>query len=169
MNNKAIVMKNEIRTLSKYRSLILSKYYLSITLGLISLYLGVMRYSASSLYILLVLISLPSILTYMLSDLAKKSKYVFITKFNQDSPFLLSYLKRKYRYTKTKYIANSISYFITLILLCLWYINYSSSKYMQPYLIKIPIYIMVSAILFRLLVIFFYQHKLHYDLINNKT
>lgn len=167
MNDKAAVINNEIRILSKYRALLLSKYYLTAVLGAISVYLGMKHYAASSLYILIVLQGLPPILTYALKEHykkpSKKTKKIF-----QDFPFELNYLKRKYKYSRQNYASESVSYLISGILICLWQINYTNTPGLNLYLHRLPLFTLASALLLRFLAVIIYRLKLPFDLMHNK-
>ncbi|MDD3172816.1 MAG: hypothetical protein PHF63_04020 [Herbinix sp.] len=169
MNEKSIIMKNEIRAISKYRALILSKYYFNIILGFVTLYLGALRRPISSFYIFLFLNFLPPIFSFALKDYAQKYNNKIIRDIMLDNPFQLNNLKRKYNYSKMSYVANSASYFISIILICLWQINYSNTENINVFLNKLPIFILATGLILRFLAVIIYQIKLQYDLFNNKV
>jgi hypothetical protein len=161
-------MKSEIRAVSGYRALIISRNYISLLLGIVSLYLGFIKYAVSSLYILLLLLALPPILRFALLDYSKKNPSRFIAGITKDIPFKLNFLKEKYKYTRLNYISNSISYLFALVLICLWQLNYRSRTDIATFLIYVPEFILVSGLLLRLLGAAFYRLKFPYDLSHNR-
>lgn len=181
MNEKAAIMNKEIRAVAYHRALIISKWFLSSTLLIMALYLGIRRFPVSPLYILLFLNILPPIFSFAANDYGKKKQYKMNGQANslvmnkilqdiiKDDPFLLGTLKRKYKYTKLRYVSNSASYLISLILIGLWQYNYNQQYYLPDYLQMIPILLLGSSIMIRLLGIVFYQLKLRYDLTHNKV
>jgi len=169
MNQKALSMKKEIRIISKYRALIISKYYLFLLLILVSLYLGMINYAMSPLYIAIILYFLPMIVGFALKDYAKKYRHKILISIIEESPFLLNHMKSKYKYSKLNYISNAIAYVIALLLIALWQYNYSTMVRINPFLQIIPVLILFSALTLRYLGIIYYQIKLHYDLSHNRV
>jgi hypothetical protein len=169
MNEKAITMKIEIRAIANYRGVIISKRFLTLFLGLISLYLGVIKYAMSPLYILIILSALPPILSFALKDYAQKYKYKLLIELTQDKPFLLNVLKRKYKYSKVDYVATSISYLLALIFIGLWQYNYTTLENIHNTLEKVPVLILAAGLVLRFLTIIFYRIKLPYDLSHNRV
>jgi hypothetical protein len=169
MNEKAMTMKNEIRALANFRALLISKRYISFLLVLTSLYLGIMRYVMSPLYILIVFQVLPPIIAFTLKDYAQKYKYQLLINATNDKPFLLSHLKVKYKYSKVKYIANSISYVLAVILISLWQYSNKASNNINAFLVYAPVLILTTGIILRFLAILFYRFKLPYNLYHNKV
>ncbi|MBP1754271.1 MAG: hypothetical protein H6Q59_669 [Firmicutes bacterium] len=169
MNEKAAIMKNEIRVVANHRALMISKWILSFALLFVALYLGILRFPISPLYILLFLIFLPPILSSAAKDYSKKSQNKVLLAIVQDDPFLLNTIKTKYKYTKLRYITNSASYLVSLFMISLWQYNYSHQYYLADYLKSIPITLLASSLMIRLLVILLYRLKLPYDLSNNKV
>jgi len=169
MNENANIMKKEIRAVSNYRALIISKYYLTALLGITSLYLGFLRYAMSPLYILLLLNILPPVLVIAFNDYGKKYNVKVLLSIIKDAPFQLRNLKMKYRYSKLHYVTNSASYLFALILIGLWQYNYNTSANINTGLLKLPIIILTTAFSIRLLGVIFYQIKIPYDLEHNKV
>lgn len=169
MSEKAAIMKNEIRVVSYHRALMISKWSLSFALLIVALDLGIRRFPISPLYILLLLNILPPILSAAIIDYSKKSQNKTILSIVKDDPFLLSSIKFKYKYTKLRYFTNSTSYLISLFLISLWQYNYSQQYYLPDYLKSIPITLIASSLVIRLLGMFYYRWKLPYDLSNNKV
>lgn len=167
MGKDAITMKNEIRAIAKFRSLIISRYFITLLLLIVSLYLGFIRYALSPFYILLALNVLPAILNNVFKEYACKSK--LLSDITKDQPFKLNYLKGKYKYSRLNYVSNSISYLITLLLIGLWQYNYSNSGNIKELIIYIPAIILVIGVLLRFLGNVFYQLKIHYDLSHNRV
>jgi hypothetical protein len=62
MSKDAVTMNNEIRVIARYRALIISRYFITLLLLIMSLYLGFIRYALSPFYILLALNVIPTIL-----------------------------------------------------------------------------------------------------------
>ena len=169
MNEKAAIMNKEIRAIAYYRALIISKLFLSFTLLAVALYLGLLRLPISPIYIMLFLNALPPIFSFTANDYYKKSHNKILQDIIKEDPFLLGSLKRKYKYTKLRYVTNSVSYLISLFLMALWQYSYSQQHYLPDYLKSIPIILLSSGIMIRLLGNWFYQLKLRYDLSHNKV
>lgn len=169
MNEKAALMKREIRAVANYRALMISKWFLSFALLFAALYLGIRRFPVSPLYILLFLIILPPIIAFGLKDYGKKTNNKILLDIIMDNPFLLETLKAKYKYTKLHYISNSVSYLISFFLIGLWQYVYSQQYYLSAYLRSLPIMLIVTGIIIRLLGIWFYQLKIRYDISHNKV
>jgi hypothetical protein len=168
MNDKAVIMKKEIRAVAYYQALIISKRLLSILLLLMSLYLGLLRFPMSPLYVLLFLNALPFVISYASKEYSKKNQNRILLELVKDDPFLLSTLKKKYKYTKLRYMSNSVSYLFSLFLIGLWQYSYRIHYYIPDNLQNIPVLFLSSSLLVRLIGIIFYQWKLPYDLSHNK-
>jgi hypothetical protein len=123
----------------------------------------------SPLYILILFHTLPPILIFALKDYAQKYKYPVLINATEDKPFLLNNLKRKYKYSKIKYITNSISYFITIILISLWQYNNNVTENINTSFVYVPVLILATGLALRLIAIIVYQIKLPYDLSHNKV
>ena len=169
MNGKAATMKKEINAVAGYRALMISKYFITLLLGIASFYLGIIRYAMSPFYILLMLNILPPILNYALKDYAKKNIVNrLLAGFVEDIPFQLNMLKRKYKYSRLNYFSNSISYLFALLLLCLWQYNYNITENINELIIKLPLTILATGVSLRFLGIVVYRLKFPYDLSHNK-
>jgi len=93
MNIKASLMKNEIHTIAGYRALKISKYSITLLLGITTLYLGFLRYPASPFYILLILNILPPISNHAFKEYATKySANKLLHGIVDDIPFQLNNL-----------------------------------------------------------------------------
>lgn len=169
MKQKVNDIKVEIHTIVNYQALILSKYYITAILLLISLYLGFFRYNLSSLYILIVLNIFPYVFSAIIKDSASKTGNHILSSITADSNFQLDALKNKYNYTKTKYISNSITYLITLILIGLWQYRNNIDSYLRDDIQHLPSLVMITGLSLRLLCIIYYRFKLPYDLSHNKV
>ncbi len=168
MNENAMSMKIEIRAISNYRAIILSKYYLSLVLSLTSLYLGFLKYAMSPLYIVIILNALPPILMFALKDYAQRYKNKLLTSITNEPRFRLNSLKRKYKYSRLSYISNSISYLVTIVFIGIWQFSNSNFVNIVPLLINVPVIILVTGLVVRVLVKIIYQLKLPYDLMHNR-
>lgn len=169
MEEKASVMQNEIRLISKYRSLIISKYYLTLLLSLTSLFLGLMQLPVSPLYILLLLNVLPPILSLAIIDYSQKHNNKILCNITQENTFQLDTLKSKYKYSNMNYFSNSTTYLITILLICLWQINYNNAESINTLLRKLPLVILISGLILRFLSVLIYRAKFNYDLSNNRV
>lgn len=157
----------EIIKTSLYRSLIITKYYLTASLIISFLLLVVAGYTESAFYILLALNTIPPILSYILRDYSKKNSNSYFYFFIEDNAFILDNLKAKYKYQKLKYITNLVSYLITLGLLILWQYTYLSKGGIIQEFIYLPTALLLSSLLVHLIFIVFYILKIKYDLSNN--
>lgn len=162
------IMRNEIIKTSRYQALIISRYYMSICLGVSFLILALAGYTVSALYIFLILNIMPSILSYIIKDVANNRNHVFLKSIVKETPFLLGNLKKVYHYTKLTHIANAISYVVALLLLLLWQYNYTTRGGIQATFTYLPTGILFSSVILRILCFFWYVWKLPYDLSHNK-
>jgi len=169
MNNKAYAMKNEIRAISGYRALIISKFFLSVSLILSTLYIGFFGYQISPFYIFLVLNLLPPILSYALKDYVKRYQFKLLKQIAEDTPFHLSTLKKKYHYSRLGYVTNSISFLFSLVFLFLWQYNCSTTPNTISTILYQPTFFILTSILIRFTGIIFYRIKLPIDLVNNRV
>jgi len=166
--NKYKKMRREIARISNYHALIISSFYMSICLAISFLLFSFVGFTESALYIFLILNLMPAILTHIIKDIAGQGKNHFLKKILIETPFILSNLKRKYRYTKLKFITKQISYFVTLFLLLLWQYNYTIKGGIQANFTYLPTAILISSILIRILGTLFYYWKLPHDLTHNR-
>jgi hypothetical protein len=162
--DKAAAMKKEIRAVSNYKAMRISKYYISICLFLSAYVVGYFDYAASPVYILLVYLTLPSILAFAFQDYAKRYHNKFIAYATKEEPFLLNSLKQKYHYTRTGYTSNSISFVFILILLCTWLYNLSTIVNVNLIVFFLPVIIIAGGVLIRLFGSIIYQIKIPYDI-----
>ncbi|MGB4659453.1 MAG: hypothetical protein WBI07_09750 [Mobilitalea sp.] len=169
MNENAITMKKEIRMIANYRALTQCKLILSLFLGITTLYLGYISYAVSPLYILILLNFLPPILTSALKGNQNNIKIKRLADALLDTPFQLSSLKRKYKYSKTKYFANMVSYILAIFLILCWQYNYLTSESSHTMLFYFPLAALCLGLITRLLLIIIYRIKLPYDLSHNRV
>ncbi len=169
MNEKTTIMNKEIHAIASYRALLVSKWFLSLFLLIIGLYLGIRRFPASPLYILLFLNALPIIFTFAAKDYYKKEQNKLLKNLVEENSFLLGTLKSKYKYTKLAYASNSISYLIAIALIGLWQYSYNTHYYVPGYLRNLPVLILASGLAVRLVGVLFYPLKFRYDLSHNKV
>lgn len=167
MNEKALIMKAEIRSISSYRALIISRISLSLCLTASAFYVGILGYPASPIYILLMLNLLPSILSYLFKDCAKKYKNRFFNFITEDAAFYLRILKKKYHYSRLDHVTNSLSFIITLVLLIFWQYYCNTLQTINLFIIYQPSLIIIINILIRFLSIIIYRFKLPFDLSHN--
>lgn len=168
MNEKAQSMKKEIRNISGYRALILSKYYICILLVISTFYMGIHKFGVSPLYILLFLTFLPSIISYSIHEYAQKYHNKFLKDLLQEAPVHFVNLKKKYKYSKVSYVSNQTAYIFSSLLICLWQINSSYSINPDSFLSKLPLIILGTALTLRFLLALLYRVKLPHDLMHNK-
>jgi len=168
MQNKAYQMRKEIRLISKYKALGLSKNFMSICLVISTIYVSLQRYPVSPLYILFLLHVLPPILSFAIKDYANRYHNKILIYLSKENPFLLSALKRKYHYSRINDSSNTFSFYFTLIMLILWQYNYITMYYIESWHLYIPVIILSVALFIRSIGTIFYQFKLHYDISTNK-
>lgn len=168
MNEKSLLMKNEIRIIARYRALMISRYYFIVSLSLITIYLSILKLAPISFYILITLAVLPSILEYIILDHLKNHKTQYLNNIASEQPFCLSTLKKKYHYTRISYFTNSITYLFVLFFICLWQINYSLYAEYGPIASKLPYITLISGLTLRFLAVIIYKGKLPYDLSSNR-
>jgi len=166
--DKATVMRKEIKIISNYRALLISKFFICICLIIASYIVGYFGYATSPVYILLIFMVLPPIFSFAFKDYSKKFNYNFLKNITEDAPFLLINMKRKYNYSRVGYVSNSITFIFTLLLLCLWKYNLNSIDHTNPLIIYLPNIIIAGGLLIRIIVIIIYQVKLPYDLSHNR-
>lgn len=167
MNDKAVDMKNEIRSIANLQALIISKRYISVALIAAAFYLSAMGEAVSSLYILLFLNLLPPILSYSFKNTTWRNKW--LQALIKEEPFRLNNLKIKYKYSRINYISNSIAYLFTMLLIFLWQINYSNNEVSNYILSRLPLLILATSITLRFLAVVLYRIKLPYDLLHNRV
>ena len=161
-------MKREIRLISSYRSLMIGKYFLNLSLAFSIYQVVIHRLAISPLYILFLLNVLPPIITFCIIDYNHKHDNIKFKDFTYDRPFLLTTLKKKYNYHINLYLSNSISYLFSLVLLVLWHINYFYISKPNYWIVYLPIFIITSSLFLRIGVYWFYRLKLPQDIIQNK-
>ncbi|MBH1942455.1 hypothetical protein I5677_16255 [Mobilitalea sibirica] len=116
---KKVKMKQERKVVSGYRSLMMSKHYISLCLIVSFFLVSYYGYAPSPIYILLIFYLLPPIIENSLKEYIGKRKDNFISKLIAESPFYLTTLQKKYRFNKLNYVSNSMVYIIIL----LWFYN----------------------------------------------
>ncbi len=168
MNDKAIAMKKEIRLLAGYRSLIISRYFLTLILSITAICFSILNYNMAPLYTVILLNAFPPVLSYAISDSLKNGKLPFLFNVTKDESFHLEHLRKRYRYSRIKYMSNSIIFLIAMIFLALWQYNFSTKALVPYYLQKLPVLFLSAGLLLRIIGIPIYQIKLHYDLTHNK-
>lgn len=145
----------EIRAFSRYRALLISKYYITIFLLLFLLNLPLDQHSA--IYILIILNIFPFVFTQVFKEHIKAEK-----------PFLLIMLKNKYRYSRIHYLSNSFSFLLALVLLCFWQLSLNHQTTDSIYNMFFPIFLLISSIILRIFCYIFYQIKIRHDLSTNQ-
>lgn len=168
MSENALSMKAEIHSISSYRALMITRVSLSFFLIISTIWMGILNYPSSPLYIFLFLNLMPSILTFAFQDYAKKYPNKILRNITLDAPFHLKILKKKYHYSRVKYISNSISFLLALILLLFWQYYCNSLLTTNLFLIYLPSAIITINVIIRVICILFYRIKLPYDLSHNR-
>ncbi len=168
MSEKAAAMKKEIHLLSKYRSLMISRYFLTLVLSIIAIVFAFFKYNMAPLYTVILLNAFPPVLSYIITDYIKKTKHPLLIEFTKEEAFLLINLKMSYRYSRMKHLTNSVTFLIAMVFLALWQYSFSTWAVIPSYLKKLPVSILCASLLLRALGIPFYQIKLHYALIHNR-
>ncbi len=169
MNEKALTIKKEIRSIASHRALIISKYFLSFALLISGLYLGLIRLSATPFYILLFLYVIPIVISLSAEDHSRKTQHRLFQNIIRDKSFVLESLKTKYKYTKLRFVSNSLSYLTAIALIGLWQYNYKMQYYIPNHVKNIPVLILAVSLVIRFVGIIFYEQKLRYDLSHNKV
>jgi len=167
-SDRATVMRKEIRIISNYRAVLISKFFIIICLAISSFFVGYYGYAASPIYILLLFLILPPILSFAFRDYSARFDNSFFKYIAKDTPFVLSSLKRKYSYTRVSYMSNSILFFFTLLLIFFWQYSLTSIGNINPIVLYQPNMIISGGILIRFIAIVYYQIKLPFDLSHNK-
>ncbi len=169
MSENAIIMKREIRTLAQYRSLMISRHFLTVLLSITAFWFAIFNYNMAPLYTVLLLNAFPPVLSYAISDYAKKTKLPLLISITKEDPFLLNNLKKRYHYSRIKHLSNSVTYLIAMLFLALWQYNFSTKAVIPFYLEKLPVILLCVGLLLRLSGIPCYRFKLHYDLTHNRV
>lgn len=168
MNDKAIMMKKEIRLLSQYRSLMISRHFLTLILSVIAIGFSFFHYNMAPLYTVILLNAFPPVLTYAIRDNIKNARNPLLIAVAKDETFLLEHLRKRYRYSRLSYLSNSITFLIAILFMALWQYNFSTKAPVPHYLERLPVIILSAGLLLRIIGIPFYRIKLHYDLTHNK-
>lgn len=154
MSDKAI-MKREIRCISQYNSILITRYV--IFAGLI---LGSVWFYPVTLYILVFYLVMPHILRFSLSGgktgIAKKEQAS-----TQGTPVCLSSLYKKYHYDANMHRYQSLSASLTGFCLLIWGLRLSWPQNLFPMIL------LVGNILLRQIVYWFYRIRIHFMLIYN--
>lgn len=161
-------IQSEIIKTSLYRALIITRYYLTICLTISFLLLAIAGYTESAFYILLALNTMPSVLSFIVTDYSKKKPDSWLFFSIKDNTFILENLKTRYGYKKIMHITNFVSYLITLVLLILWQYTYLSKGGIIQQFIYLPTILILSSLLVHLVFVVFYIFKIKYDLSNSK-
>lgn len=157
MNKRLNQMNYEISLFSKYHSLMITKYYLMIMLFLSANFYIYLRYSAIPLYIFVSLVFLPM----LFSELFAK----FIPK---ENTYLLSTLRKKYKYTHKKYYGNNIGYFYIVFLLMLWQLRHQIKPPVIDFMTYYPIFLIFSSFIIRFVCIIICTSKIRHQLLNSQ-
>lgn len=156
MKNTLKEMNYEIKMISRYRSLVISKYYLiiSLLLGFIfTLYKGD---TSAPLYIL---ISYMIILLFNSIIIGKNPP--------KEQAYIFTEVIKKYNYSFEGYIINNNSFSIMLLVLIMWQITYKNIIYVPEYIYLFPSFILCSFILIKLFLSIFYNIKIRICLYYN--
>lgn len=150
-------MDLEIKNLSKYRSLIISRWFINVELFLFTFYLVMNMKSITTMIIILAFNISIMIIRDMLSSRLKKEKVIF------------SMLRKKYGYSKLDYVTQSIAYAWCIFLMVLWQITLSKVMPYDIYFLNYtPTFIILISLLIRIIGEIFYNIKIRLDLKGNK-
>ncbi len=169
MNDKANIMKNEIRQISKFRGLLFSKYYLCFVLSVITFISGIYKFPLTPLYVLLFLILLPPIIAFTLKDYSQKSSNKILLRLLFEETYMLNNLRKKYKFSKIGYFVNQCAYLISMLLICLWQISFKHLSITNSLIEKLPFLLLITGLIIRYLAVIIYRIKLPYDLMHNKV
>lgn len=154
MSDKAI-MKREIRCISQYNSILITRYV--VFAGLI---LGSIWFRPVTLYILVFYLVMPHIIKFSLSSaqsgIEKKEQAS-----SHETPVCLSSLYKKYRYDANMHHYQSLSASLTGFCLLIWGLRLSWPQNM------FPLILLVGNILLRQIIYWFYRIRIHFMLIYN--
>jgi hypothetical protein len=168
MTNTAFTMKQEIRSVSVHRALILTKYMINLSLLIISIYLFYKAYALIPMYIFIIYNIMPIFISNVVKDYIKKHPESQLSIHIDKKDFQLNQIVRKYKYTPLRSFSNTISFFICILFLILWQYSYYMSPQENGILSRSPVIILACAFVLRFLFQVFYQIKIPYDLMHNK-
>lgn len=153
MSDKTI-MKREIRCISQYNSILITRYI--IFAGLI---LGSIWFSPVTFYILAFYLIVPYILKASLAD--KPSTGKTKTQSSSHNPPMLSTLYEKYHYDGAMHQYQSLATSFTGFFLLIWgiYIGWPQRLY--------PLMLLAGSLLLKQCIYWFYRIRIHIMLVNN--
>ena len=154
MSDKA-VMKREIRCISQYNSILITRYVI-----FASLILGSIWFYPVTFYILAFYLVMPHILKFSLSvgrtGIEKKEQAS-----SHETPVCLSSLYKKYHYDADAHRYQSLSASLTGFCLLIWGLRLSWPQTL------FPLILLVGNILLRQIIYWFYRIRIHFMLIYN--
>ena len=147
----------EIKKISGYHSLLIARYFLLLSCLAAFFYYFAHHYGLYCTYIAILSLFAPSILEHTLQNKKPNSHTV-----------ILPTLKKSYAYDSKKYICQLITFWLSNILLIAW----QFSTVLHPTLHFIanyfPSFILLGNIVIYLFLLYYYQIKLHSQLLNNR-
>lgn len=153
-------MKNAIRQISRYQGYLISRYITILLLFLCVFYYGIIQYPVYSSYILIFALPAPAIIRTIFTNF-------FSSRIEELENSFFPALKEKYHFSQLHYLAETITFFIISFLIILWQTTLLRFPPKMPYSNIIPSSILCIYVIARVVVSFYYQQKLHYNLINN--
>ena len=156
MDKKFDQMNYEINQYSKYGALVISKIYLLILLLITTAYYIYLHYSLVPFYIFASFVILPS----LFGELFQK----FIPK---EGGYLLTTLRKRFKYTHKKYWGNNIAYFYIIFLLMLWQLRHQIKPPIIDFMTYYPVFLIVSSFIIRFVGIIIYTIILRHKLSNS--
>lgn len=150
-------MDAEIRLVSRFRALMLSRYIVSVALlafWVVTYCLGLRL--ASPIYIAATLNLLPLGLEAFLAPYIPKKAVV------------LPYLRKRYHYNSLRFAANNLTTLLTCFLLLLWQKHLDISPLTNIWLELTPSLLLIFLILFRLIAPFFLTRHISQKLLTGK-
>ena len=147
--------KNVLTQLCKYKSLKTTFVFLKSSLLILAFYMGYYQLSLIPFYLLILASILPSLLCEAL---------------NRKDPSLpmLVYVGKQIGYSNSKYRTSLFTFYLTLILLLLWYLRFLNTNRMSKYLQIIPPILIISSLLINTIGQYYYFTKFDKHLNNNE-
>lgn len=139
----------EIFLIASYCGLMKSKYILLVVFVIISFFNMYLGYTPTSIYILMVLVFLPYIITQVLQNRRV-----------EEGTLTLSSYAKKYHYSKIVSIANNLTYTLVILLILLWILNFKTYPHKHLWFSKVPSAMMIIGISSRILITIYYTLKI---------
>lgn len=146
---------HDLRTLSKFKAILIARRYLMVMFLLLTLYVGYHGYTLVPFYLCGLLALLPSLLhnAFMKEEETRTS---------------LVYVSKNLGYSNQKYKSLQVSFSLTQVLLFLWTIRYYTSPPKELWLKISPTILIISSLLIVTIGQYYYFHKFHDRLMRNE-